>query len=498
MSVSKSEPILIVGGGAFGLSTVVHLLRAGYKDITVLDKDEEIPSRWSAANDLNKIVRAEYEDPLYQDLTVKAIEAWQTPLFAPHFHQVGFLHCVSGKAPKEALDTLNRFRAAAERDPRMRSHLSPLDSQKDISDAVWQYKDSAFPGWNGYFNKFDGYAHSGNALRSIFLATRAQGVKYILGAAGAVSEIIYEKTSSGRKAKGVKTTGGLFYPSNLVIVSVGAAGAKLVPEIGKQLVAKSWSVAHLHLTDDETSALRGIPVTYARDLGFFFEPDPKTNLLKLCPMGGGFINTDPKTGISHAPTDLKQSAFLPDGDEKQLRELVRQTLPQFADRPFVKKTLCWFADQCVQQPSQVTWLVEVGGHIISISVYCPPRRTDLIGQMATYGAPPQPTKLLDLVVGHPVADTADSDFIIDYVPNTSSSVLFLSGDSGHGFKFFPIFGGFVKDLLQSENGEQPEARWRWKNPKPDEGKGDWGGAVSWRLGNSTELVDIQPVGQTKL
>jgi hypothetical protein len=70
MSVSKSEPILIVGGGAFGLSTVVHLLRAGYKDITVLDKDEEIPSRWSAANDLNKIVRAEYEDPLYQDLTV--------------------------------------------------------------------------------------------------------------------------------------------------------------------------------------------------------------------------------------------------------------------------------------------------------------------------------------------------------------------------------------------------------------------------------------------
>ncbi|KAF5246200.1 hypothetical protein FANTH_6967 [Fusarium anthophilum] len=417
MSVSKSEPILIVGGGAFGLSTVVHLLRAGYKDITVLDKDEEIPSRWSAANDLNKIVRAEYEDPLYQDLTVKAIEAWQTPLFAPHFHQVGFLHCVSGKAPKEALDTLNRFRAAAER---------------------CLYKDSAFPGWNGYFNRFDGYAHSGNALKSIFLATRAQGVKYILGAAGAVSEIVYEKTSSSRKAKGVKTTGGLFYPSNLVIVSVGAAGAKLVPEIGKQLVAKSWSVAHLHLTDDETSALRGIPVTYARDLGFFFEPDPKTNLLKLCPMGGGFINTDPKTGISHAPTDLRQSAFLPDSDEKQLRELVQQTLPQFADRPFVKKTLCWFAD------------------------------------------------------------TADSDFIIDYVPNTSSSVLFLSGDSGHGFKFFPIFGGFVKDLLQSEKGEQPEARWRWKNPKTDEAKGDWGGAISWRLGNSTELVDIQPVGQTKL
>ncbi|CAG7558187.1 unnamed protein product [Fusarium equiseti] len=438
MSVSKSEPILIVGGGAFGLSTVVHLLKAGYNDITVLDKDDEIPSRWSAANDLNKIVRAEYEDPLYQDLTVKATRAWQTPLFAPHFHQVGFIHCVSGNAPKEAHDTLNRFRAAAERDPRLKPYLTPLNSQKDIAEAAWQYNESSFPGWTGYFNRFDGYANSGSALRSIYQATKAQGVKFILGTAGAVSEIVYENTSSGRKAKGVKTTGGLFYPSKFVIISVGAAGSKLVPEIGKQLVAKSWSVAHLHLTDDETAALRGIPVTYARDLGFFFEPDTKTNLLKLCPMGGGFINTDPNTGVSHAPSDLKQSAFLPEDDDKQLRELVKQTLPQFADRPFVKKTLCWFAD------------------------------------------------------------TVGSDFIIDYVPDTSSSVLFLSGDSGHGFKFFPIFGEWVKNLLESDKGEQPVARWRWKNPKTDEKQGDWGGAVSWRLGNSKELVDIQPAGHSKL
>ncbi|KIL87008.1 hypothetical protein FAVG1_09561 [Fusarium avenaceum] len=442
MSVPKSEPILVVGAGAFGLSTVYHLLKAGYKDITVLEKDEDIPSRWSAANDLNKIVRAEYEDPLYQGMTLvsnqKAIEAWQTPLFAPHFHQVGFIHCVSGTAPKEAHDTLNRFRTAAERDPRLKPHVSPLNTQKDIADAAWQFKGSSFPGWTGYLNKFDGYAHSGNALRSMFRATKAQGAKFILGATGTVSEIVYEETALERKARGVKTTGGLFYPSKLVIVSVGAAGAKLVPEIGKQLVAKSWSVAHLHLTDDETSALRGIPVTYARDLGFFFEPDPRTNLLKLCPMGGGFINTDFKSGVSHAPTDLKESAFLPESDDKQLLELVRQTLPQFADRPFVKKSLCWFAD------------------------------------------------------------TVNSDFIIDYVPDTSSSVLLLSGDSGHGFKMFPIFGEWVKNLLESEAGKQPIERWRWKNPMSDDGKGDWGGAVSWRLGNSQELVDIQPVGHTKL
>lgn len=67
---AKSEPIAIVGGGAFGLSTAYHLLRSGYCNITVLEQDSQLPSRYSAANDLNKIMRAEYEDPWYTDLAL--------------------------------------------------------------------------------------------------------------------------------------------------------------------------------------------------------------------------------------------------------------------------------------------------------------------------------------------------------------------------------------------------------------------------------------------
>jgi sarcosine oxidase/L-pipecolate oxidase len=70
MPLSKREPIIIVGAGAFGLSTALELSNRGYTNITVFEKDEEIPSRWSAANDLNKIMRAEYENDFYTNLAI--------------------------------------------------------------------------------------------------------------------------------------------------------------------------------------------------------------------------------------------------------------------------------------------------------------------------------------------------------------------------------------------------------------------------------------------
>ena len=70
MGVSKEDPIIIVGGGAFGLSTAFHLTQRGYTNVSVFEKDNHIPPRYSAANDLNKIVRAEYEDPFYTDLAI--------------------------------------------------------------------------------------------------------------------------------------------------------------------------------------------------------------------------------------------------------------------------------------------------------------------------------------------------------------------------------------------------------------------------------------------
>ena len=52
---NKSTPLLILGGGTWGLSSALSLARRGYTSILVLDR-YAIPSPTSAGNDANKIV----------------------------------------------------------------------------------------------------------------------------------------------------------------------------------------------------------------------------------------------------------------------------------------------------------------------------------------------------------------------------------------------------------------------------------------------------------
>lgn len=70
MNSIKAEAVAILGAGAWGLSTAVHLLDSGYTNISVFDQASEIPSPYSGAYDLNKIVRAEYEDEFYTELAL--------------------------------------------------------------------------------------------------------------------------------------------------------------------------------------------------------------------------------------------------------------------------------------------------------------------------------------------------------------------------------------------------------------------------------------------
>lgn len=420
---SKSEPIFILGGGAWGLSTALHLHRDGYSNITVFERAEQIPSPYSAAYDLNKIVRAEYEDPFYTKLTLKAIEEWKTPLWGPSFHQTGYIVAATGRAPQKAITHLEDALSSVQNHPVFAPGIKRLSTDKDFRQYAWQFT-GPLNGWKGYYNRLAGYAHSSDALHRTFLHCTKLGIRFVQGEkAGKVLKLLYE----GKKVVGIQTADGKTHRAATTIVALGAHAATLIPAIGRASVARCWSVAHVQLTKEECDYLRGIPTTNVRDLGFFFEPDPETRLFKLCPLGAGYTNPNAESGISLPPGDLLPAPqnFIPAQDERKLRTLLRETFPWMADRPFVDKKLCWFSD------------------------------------------------------------TKDSEYCIDFVPNTEKSLVVLSGDSGHGFKMMPVFGSWVVDLLKQ--GEQSLARWQWRDIKKAE---DWGEAVSWRIGKERKLSEL--------
>ncbi|KAH7136404.1 FAD dependent oxidoreductase [Dactylonectria macrodidyma] len=423
--MDKSAPIAILGGGAFGLSTALHFVEAGYTNITVFERDERIPSRYSAAADLNKIVRAEYEDSFYTDLVLEALEGWKTPLFGPYYHQTGYIVATSGQAPQKAVNSLEKALASVSKHPSLKSGIQPLNKAKDFRDYAWQFS-GPLSGFKGYFNRVAGYAHSGNTLRAVHLYCASRGVRFLLGEkSGNVVSLRY--APSGR-CSGITTADGVEHSASMTICALGAFGASLIPSLGKFAVARCWSVAHVQLTEEECDLLRGIPVTNVRDLGFFFEPDPATRLFKLCPLGAGYTNTLSGTSLPPTnPTDGPLNDFIPLEDEQKLRQLLRETLPWMADRPFVDRKLCWFSD------------------------------------------------------------TADSEYCIDFVPGSQKSLVVLSGDSGHGFKMMPTFGKWVLDLVN--NGKQELQRWQWKSPEGH--GSNWGDAVSWRVGTAKELSELE-------
>lgn len=345
-----------------------------------------------------------------------AIEGWKSPLFGPYYHQTGYVVAATGRAPRKAVDHLEKALSSIASHPTFAPEIRKLNGPKDFKDHTWQYT-GPLTGFKGYFNRIAGYAHSADAVRGIWEHCANRGVKFILGeSAGKAVRLLYAENDPSASAStdteprkdeakcrciGVQTADGKRHLADLTICALGAYGASLIPRLGNFVVARCWSVAHVQLNEAETDYLRGIPTTNVRDLGFFFEPDPKTRLFKLCPLGTGYTNTS-KDGTSLPPTDQlpPPQDYIPDEDEQKLRQLLRETFPWMAERPFVEKKLCWFAD------------------------------------------------------------TADSEYCIDYVPNSNKSLVVLSGDSGHGFKMMPSFGKWVVDLLH--NKEQKLSRWQWR------------------------------------
>ena len=162
--------------------------------------------------------------------------------------------------------------------------------------------------------------------------------------------------------------------------------------------------------------------------------------LKLARHAPGYVHRDPATGISTPVTaithpDRFRSGSLPAEALAVLKAAAAELLPPSqAERPFDRTRMCWYHDTCVA--------------VLLLS-----------SQRST--PPPHPV-VGELALTNP---RSTGDYIVTHHPHRTG--LFLAtGGNGHAFKFLPVLGPHIVDILLLLPGARFSAKWGWPDAPP--------------------------------
>eukprot|EP00741_Cyanophora_paradoxa_P021016 tig00021326_g20288.t1 len=424
---------VIVGSGVFGLSSALEFRRRGY-DVTVLELAPRIPNLCGASCDHSRIVRYDYTtgEDLYVRFMQKAFgiwEEWNRKSGRPLFTKAGLLLLSSdprfardpGAAhPTFELDCFQEMRARG-------IPVVPLAGLSDFEKHRWfpLVNHAALP--HGYLNPNSGWGHAKETVEFLAKEAEAAGVRLLAGRrvvsyCGAASE-------GGRAS--VACADGATFEADVVLLAAGAYTPTLLPELRGWLKATAHPVIYFDLAgrgDLERWRPPLLPVCTldTQRTGYYCFPAQEVEggrYFKLALHAGGLEVESPEElyaadiaaqaaappAFARAPPPspgLRAREAALDAAEAKFREFLRGHLPEAAELPAAYRRMCHYAD-----------------------------------------AP-------------------DGDFLIDGVPG-ARGVFVASGDSGHAFKFAPVLGQVVADIVEGVDeadgwGREAARRFRWR------------------------------------
>ncbi|KAM5345811.1 hypothetical protein ACJ41O_011672 [Fusarium nematophilum] len=336
-SALKSDPILIVGAGVFGLGTALELKKRGYENVTVIDR-YHIPVPDGSSVDISRIVRVEYADEVYAKMAREALAEWNLT-YKDHFYPAGFVMM----ADKTANATyVMKSKAMSEK----LGDYSGEITQADQLPSMFPSFPSSTAGLTAYVNPKDGWADAEASIRQLAQECSRRGVSFITGPRGRATSL----RMRNKRVVGVNVAEGEPIFAAQVILCTGAWSDNLLP-ISHASSASGQSVGFVQLTSEEAESLRGMPVIMNFSTGVFvFPPYPGSNLLKVAHHGFGVatqVSVDDGKRIISTPKLAGNNAdagYLPDDADEHLRAGLAQLVPQFGSRPWLKRRMCWYSD----------------------------------------------------------------------------------------------------------------------------------------------------------
>ncbi|KAI3326097.1 fructosyl-amino acid oxidase [Xylariaceae sp. AK1471] len=468
---TKSDSVLIIGGGTWGCGIALELSRNGYSNVTVID-GEDVPSSIAAGNDLNKIMKEgsqseEDTDSAYAWNRVHNLctTAWLTdPIYKPYYHRTGYVMAASSDAAYEVL---------------LRKISGHEDEYQNIASAE-QFRNTMpkgvltgdFVGWRGFAKASGaGWIFARGAIVAAKQEAERLGVRFITGRQGRVTELLFsdENEHSEQEGvlkrgtlRGVKSADGTIHRAHTTILANGANADSLI-DLKHQLRPTAWTLAHMKMTPSEAELYKDLPVLFNIEKGFFMEPSAETHELKICDEHPGYINPiyyepSPNDSLAEGLGDSKckdrriiigSKPFarqqVPLESEDRVRTFLKETMPHLASRPFSFARICWDADTVDRMPL-IDWYTSDGK-----------------------GSSDQTDGSQGTEVGR---------------------LLLAVGGSGHCFKTMPAIGRVVLEFLDAKIDERTRQAFRWR-PDTAVGRNWWD--VQGRWGAQGKVMDLNEV-----
>lgn len=350
-----------------------------------------------------------------------AAKAWRTdPIYQPFYHPTGLIFAaVSDTAFEHIKENVDGDHAKYE------ELRSANDFYKAYPSGILTGR---LEGWRGFWRRNGaGWVAAQQALHAVYTEDVRLGVEFLEGTEkGNVVSLMYNDSKTD--VIGVMTADGAEHNADCIILAAGANSDFLL-DFKKQLRPTAWTLAYLPLSHDEVSRYRNLPVLYGADRGFFIEPNPQKSEMKICDEHPGYLNFvyDPLRGEKRSIPFARNQ--IPLEAEQRMRQLLKDTMPQLADKQFTLARICWDAD------------------------------------------------------------TPDRRFLIDHHPE-HPSLLVAVGASGNGFGSMPAVGIVVADALESKLEPRLKHLFRWR-PETAVNR-DWWDTQN-RFGVKLEVMDFQKV-----
>ncbi|WDK20876.1 FAD dependent oxidoreductase [Colletotrichum graminicola] len=416
MDQREHTSYLIVGAGVFGVSTAYHLIKKyPGASVTLVDKDAfDADERVAASWDWNKVVRADYDDFTYCQLALEAQDIFKSdPLWKPFFHQTGvYWICRSDYAQ----NVIDHHKKLGRKDDII---ALPVSEARKLYGGL--FEDADYSGAKEVLvNRASGWAAAGDCLRAVTREAVRLGVKYVTAETASLE---FDERGS---CTGIKTTTGETLAADHTILSTGAYTPKLLElsaaesglanlRAGDRILAAGITTGMAELDEDEYKQYANMPVGFQGYTGHgkpFIGSIPPTKDRELKWWGAKiFTNTKeilPGRHVSAPPPAKDYSQW------KVSRQL-KQDIAEQRDLWYGSKSANWKMTK-----HRICW----------------------------------------------DAFTTSSDFIIS--PHSAAKGLYLATcGSFHGFKFFPVLGKYVVQMLEDSLSPELKTRWAWDRERPD-------------------------------